>query len=351
MKFNIGDKVKFLNEKGGGIISKILSNTMVHVAVDDGFDMPVMVKDLVLISNNSVGERYFAEHYEVENHKQAIQEAAAANQKTTENKNNQPFDIPEGIYIAFVPDDQKNLIIGNVEVYLLNNTGYDLIYSLFVRDKLKYFGIDYGNIEKYSEKSIEVFNREELEYFNSGAMQILFFKDSLAEMIPPINTDYKIKMLKLLKEDNFCVNNIFSSRAYIQKLFDAPVIFVKDAEPTPTPTKASEVQIKAEPLIRKHKVEDDFAEVDLHIEALCEHPETMGNHEKLQLQLDYFTRCLESAIAENLQRVVFIHGVGAGILKIELKKIFEHYTMLEYFDASIAKYGIGATEVLIHGKR
>ncbi len=351
MKFNIGDKVKFLNEKGGGIISKILSNTMVHVSVDDGFDMPVLAKDLVLITSNTVGERYFSEHYEVENNKQAIQEAAAVNQKKPENKDNRPFDIPEGIYIAFVPDDQKNLIIGDVEVYLLNNTGYDLIYSLFVRDKSKYFGIDYGNIERYSEKSIEVFNRDELEYFNSGAMQILFFKDSLEDMIPPINTDYKIKMLKLLKEDNYSINNVFSSRAYIQKLFDAPVIFVKDAEPTPTQAKTSEPQIKAEPLIRKHKVEDDFAEVDLHIEALCEYPETLGNHEKLQLQLDYFTRCLESAIAENLHRVVFIHGVGAGILKIELKKIFDQYSMIEYFDASIAKYGIGATEVLIHGQK
>jgi len=60
---------------------------------------------------------------------------------------------------------------------------------------------------------------------------------------------------------------------------------------------------------------------------------------------------MENAIAENYERVIFIHGVGAGILKLEVSKILEQYTFLEYFDASIAKYGIGATEVLIHKEK
>ena len=33
MKLKVGDKVKFLNERGGGVVSKILSSSMVNVAL------------------------------------------------------------------------------------------------------------------------------------------------------------------------------------------------------------------------------------------------------------------------------------------------------------------------------
>ena len=39
MEFRTGDKVKFLNQTGGGIISKIISPSMVKVAIEDGFEI------------------------------------------------------------------------------------------------------------------------------------------------------------------------------------------------------------------------------------------------------------------------------------------------------------------------
>ena len=38
MKFNIGDKVSFLDEKGGGIITKIVDENIVTVEIEDGFE-------------------------------------------------------------------------------------------------------------------------------------------------------------------------------------------------------------------------------------------------------------------------------------------------------------------------
>ena len=40
MKFKVGDRVKFLNENGGGVVSKIVSPSMVNVAIEDGFEIP-----------------------------------------------------------------------------------------------------------------------------------------------------------------------------------------------------------------------------------------------------------------------------------------------------------------------
>lgn len=49
MKFGIGDKVSFLNERGGGIITKVISKKMVEVTIDDGFVFPYAVSELVMI--------------------------------------------------------------------------------------------------------------------------------------------------------------------------------------------------------------------------------------------------------------------------------------------------------------
>jgi len=49
MNFGIGDKVSFLNEKGGGIITKVINKKMVEVTIDDGFVFPYTVSELVMI--------------------------------------------------------------------------------------------------------------------------------------------------------------------------------------------------------------------------------------------------------------------------------------------------------------
>ena len=61
--------------------------------------------------------------------------------------------------------------------------------------------------------------------------------------------------------------------------------------------------------------------------------------------MDFFRKCLNDAIINHVQKVIFIHGVGSGVLKNEIIKELKKYKGLHYFDASMAKYGVGATEV------
>ena len=88
-------------------------------------------------------------------------------------------------------------------------------------------------------------------------------------------------------------------------------------------------------------------EVDLHINQLVRSSRGMQNHEMLNLQLETAKRRLEFAIQKRIQRIVFIHGVGEGVLKIELQYLFKRYENLKYYDANYQKYGQGATEVYI----
>ena len=91
-------------------------------------------------------------------------------------------------------------------------------------------------------------------------------------------------------------------------------------------------------------------EVDLHINQLVKSTKGLENFDMLNLQLETAKRQLEFAIAKRIQKVVFIHGVGEGILKEELQYLFKKYDGLKWYDADYQKYGLGATEVYITQK-
>lgn len=89
-------------------------------------------------------------------------------------------------------------------------------------------------------------------------------------------------------------------------------------------------------------------EVDLHINQLVKSTKGLSNFDMLNLQLETAKRQLDFAIDKRIQKVVFIHGVGEGILKEELNYLFKKYDNLKYYDADYQKYGLGATEVYIY---
>ncbi|QLE00098.1 DNA mismatch repair protein MutS [Galbibacter sp. BG1] len=89
-------------------------------------------------------------------------------------------------------------------------------------------------------------------------------------------------------------------------------------------------------------------EVDLHIHKLTESTRGMTNFDMLNLQVDTAKHKLEFAIKNRIQKVVFIHGVGEGVLKTELEYLFGRYSNATYYDADYRTYGLGATEVYIY---
>lgn len=89
-------------------------------------------------------------------------------------------------------------------------------------------------------------------------------------------------------------------------------------------------------------------EVDLHIHQLTNHYKGWSNFDILNLQLDTAKRQLEFAIKKRIQKVIFIHGVGEGVLKTELEYLFRRYENVKYYPADYQKYGLGATEIYIY---
>jgi hypothetical protein len=98
----------------------------------------------------------------------------------------------------------------------------------------------------------------------------------------------------------------------------------------------------------KRSKKDEFVlEVDLHIEKLVRNKRGMSNYDILTLQAETAKRQMEFAIKNRMPKVVFIHGVGEGVLKAELDFLLGRYDGITFKDADYQKYGLGATEVYI----
>ena len=96
-----------------------------------------------------------------------------------------------------------------------------------------------------------------------------------------------------------------------------------------------------------NKKRKDITVVDLHIDKLISFQRKLEKYEILSFQLKIAKKKLDLAILNGTKRIIFIHGVGQGILKFELEKILRLYNNLEFYPANFKEYGYGATEVSI----
>ncbi|MBN1198924.1 MAG: hypothetical protein JXA23_06210, partial [Bacteroidales bacterium] len=156
MKLQVGDQVKFLNSTGGGVVTKVMDTRMVLVADHDGFEIPTLISELIRIDPTDAGSRFFKEEFDIpaatkrnmvirdevlNNNENAIEEKDLLDPKVIRDRKS------EEIYLAFFPHDQKWLITGMIDIFLINNTSFDIIYNLFHHPSSGHFtGADYGSL-------------------------------------------------------------------------------------------------------------------------------------------------------------------------------------------------------------
>jgi dsDNA-specific endonuclease/ATPase MutS2 len=153
-----------------------------------------------------------------------------------------------------------------------------------------------------------------------------------------IETDDKFMMTyfvnELVKINNTSILNEFNrSEALVKKN--------NDLQPTRN-------QIEAQK--KFEKVERGVPEFDLHIEKLINNFRGMSNYDILTLQLETAKRHVDFAIRNRIPKIVFIHGVGEGILKSELDFMLKNFEQISFQDANYQKYGLGATEIYFKQK-
>ena len=106
--------------------------------------------------------------------------------------------------------------------------------------------------------------------------------------------------------------------------------------------------INRHPLFKSSSIKIAPKEVDLHINKLIDRVIGLSNTEILALQLDKFRRELNQSITNNEHEIIFIHGIGNGTLKSELRRVADQeYKWCSQEDASFKEYGFGATRIRI----
>jgi hypothetical protein len=111
------------------------------------------------------------------------------------------------------------------------------------------------------------------------------------------------------------------------------------------------VDNKTKPKYQSAKIEFSSQKpiIDLHLEVLCPNESFHSNHEALTYQINCCKETIELAIRKRIRNLIFIHGVGVGKLKTELRVMLrDNYPNIEFFDASYNHFGGGATEIIIH---
>ena len=356
MQFKKGDKVKFLNETGGGTVTAIIDSKLVKVETEDGFEIPVLSKDLI-------PDYQEEEVRQIRSNFATAEDSTPPQQKREESTNEDPqiseinpwteTHEEEGFYLLYEPHEQQWVLTGQLDVVLVNHTSSDILYNLFLERNGRPEGIDYGSVPPESKIVLATITRDEIEQWNHGILQILIHDNHPEKIFLPVHARIDIRINRFFKEGSYQTNTLTNSRAIVSVLATKSMWTVaednflsKKTDPTIMENKAAAV--REIPFIEKFRTAPGEAVVDLHIGEIVENIAGLDSRDMLQLQLNHFRKALESAIMEEYHKVTFIHGVGNGVLKNAIIKEIKTYENVEGSMASIIKFGVGALDVSIH---
>jgi hypothetical protein len=350
MKFRIGDKVKFLNDTSKGIVTGFLNEKTVLVKIEEGFEVPVLKNEIIPTGDSIEYSDSFSEKSDETNADQqdngSLTYVESCDSAAKDEQNEQIINIAY-IHTAYTEDD-----LPGFEMYLINDGPYHIYFNLGKQKAGLLNAISGETLEADTKILIREGDINELGAVGKKLrFQCLFFKEGSYKFVHPFNTIIDLSSVDLLERKHFKENEYFDEEAVIipvySKDIDNDVTAEKEMEEMYL---TREIKNKDMP-VRKPKPEkknDDICEIDLHIGEILDDYRVLSNGEILQAQLDRFTTALEGAIKSDQKRIVFIHGLGNGKLKFEVRKLLDtKYDHIKYQDASFKEYGYGATMVML----
>lgn len=334
---NIGDKVRMVRAKEQGVVTRFLTGNQVEIEIEDGFRIPVMRSELVVVSPMEA-ERLLRPTGNAERGP-AVPQAPRG-----------PVILSnQGVYMAFVAQNDREFA-----VHLVNNTDWDMPYTLSEERGTTLNGLQSGTLKPRSQAKLnDYYSFSTLDSWPTFLFQGLWFRAAKVSFRPPI-----VKRLKCRAQ------TFHASKKTVPVLNQQGHLFQLDADEKEVPAEAIPIrptvaltseEIKAQMLKAKGEpaaplsFERPSAVVDLHVEALL--PKGPGSRqagELLDLQLETFEKTFENAIATGMSEITFIHGVGSGTLRTELHRRLGRHAHVKFFeDAQKQKFGYGATKVVI----
>ena len=342
MKFQPGDLVSFVNEKGGGTVLSVTKNGSYKVALEDGFDLTLPEKELALVSR--------PETVEAEN-----DHSTAAGQILPEPSARLFETRPGELTFYTAPQAENKVLTGGLSFYLTNDTLYSIHFVLSRVHHRLYYYIGNGILEPGVETETGRFNRHELTEWDHLHIQVLFFNSGTFEKINPLQKDIPLLLPDLAisgtEKGRLAFSRSFNVyRKPVDDEFNPEEIKDKLFSPGAMRTESQKGIKKKQPDLlndSRYGILRNTKEVDLHIDSISKNSATLQNQEILEVQLSFFRKEMDNAILNHFHSIIFIHGVGEGVLRKAIAEELSNYPGVSWRNASYEKYGAGALEVML----
>ena len=271
----IGDKVRFLSEVGGGRVTGFQGKDIVLVEDEDGFDIPMPIRECVVIETDDYNIPTPASKAAAQKKKEA------GHPVQTEAKIEKPelstYRQPEtrtgnrlNVFLAFVPVDIKAVSTTPFEAYLVNDSNYYLYYTYLSAEGNAWTMRSHGVVEPNMKFLLEEFEKSELNDRGRVCVQFIAFKDKTAFVLKPaISMELRIDVVKFYKLHTFQSSDFFETPALLYDLVrdDQPVrqVFVSAEDLQEALMKKKSVDTPASPAKPKpeKKGKNDIVEVDI----------------------------------------------------------------------------------------
>lgn len=344
----VGDRVRFLNAVGGGVVTKIVNRELVMVTDDDGFDVPTLARECVVVeTENTIHTQEKKKEKEIE----TLEDSVEKEQESEPYKPQE--DTPEGeilnVLLAFLPQNEKVLSSTNFDAYLINDSNYYLSYNIAAMVGTKFVSKAVGFIQPNTKILLQEVDRNDLNDWEQLRIQILALKQKRTYTLKPAyDVQIKQNAVKFYKLHSFVENDYFDELALMCPVIqnDVAVASMVTEDELERVLQQKETRFAAK-ISQKQKPMDIIVK-DLHMNQLVDNTNGMSSNDMLQYQLDTFNNLMQENAKRKGQKIVFIHGKGNGVLRKEiLKQLKLKYSSCYVQDASFQEYGYGATMVTI----
>ncbi|MCP4521769.1 MAG: hypothetical protein GY827_08795 [Cytophagales bacterium] len=328
---NIGDKVRAIHGVEEGIITSIVDDKIVEIETADGFSMPFVKSELVVVASDE--NSYF--------NKEEDESALKVQKSGKKNIPNSPTGNlikNKGIYFAFVQatNDLYHL-------HLINNTELDILATVGEEKKGQYKMV---LVEKVGSKKSQTVSQYQLSAFDSWPkfdIKLLMGRENRSHNFPPMAKSVRFKASTFHK--SIGTAPILNQKAFLFQI-DKEKIEVTPEEMVEAIEKRSESVTENTITPTRNKQKGKALEIDLHIEKLSDDADFLAPNECLDIQVKHFEKALDQAISEQADSITFIHGVGNGTLRHAIHKQISDHPDVDFFeDANKEKFGYGATRI------
>jgi hypothetical protein len=246
-----------------------------------------------------------------------------------------------------VPEVPSNPPTGNISMYLVNNCNDTLLFRFAQKNKYNYETVAAASLSPNSKIYLGLIKPEMIADLPVYCFQWLNFRKRVKELDPFQQREITLSAVKFYKQNSFVATKISKVPSMVIELHEnrLKAALEKLSEHDLQRAVAQKEPKKAEPA--NSLPSPDLVEVDLHIHELLDNFNNLTNAEMLTVQMNKFHEEMTKAINSEVKKVVFIHGVGNGTLKNELRRELQHkYSKYNFQDASFREYGYGATMVI-----